>query len=240
MRLSCILTLDLRPACRCEKPRVLEHAVHCFAERVCQTMLSALVLPLAPFTLLVLALVIAIVVTDYLQRASQARAPRVPLVRHILTSSLLLAGVSACSGGSHLLPTAPAGFGSGVQNGVKAATIGNLQQPNATATAGPAGIATFTFSIPPKPSGRLAHYISAATRSVIIHLSSVNGARPPQGVNAIFNTVSGAKGCYDVTVLTCRLDVSVPAGTDAFTVSLQSGLNGNGNILSQASVSAGI
>lgn len=107
----------------------------------------------------------------------------------------------------------------------------------ASLPAGTSAVATFTMEIPASGSTtssaqRHAAYISPDTQSVTIGIS---------GVLTTANLTASSPNCTAATAatpLTCTVSVDAPAGNDTFVVTLYSGLNGSGNVLSTSTVTA--
>ncbi|HZO92304.1 MAG TPA: hypothetical protein VFB22_00925 [Candidatus Baltobacteraceae bacterium] len=145
-----------------------------------------------------------------------------------VASALLAASVAACGAGSHTtIPRAADGA-----------------QPSSST--GPLANATFTITIP-KPTSNTAtsgakrrtpQYVSAATKSVRIDLTKVNGSAPAVSVNSVTAVTNGSGNspgspCSGSGPWTCQIAVQVPPGSDQFTITSYDNSTGTGNILSQ-------
>lgn len=135
---------------------------------------------------------------------------------------LAAATIVGCGGGSGTANVAPAGLpGSGSQ-GVAAT-----------------GSATFTLTIPARSSastaGRAPAFVSPNAASIGVAIAT--GAASP-GPATIANLSASSPNCAAAAggALTCTITVSAPAGSDTFVVTLYSGQNGTGSVLSSATV----
>lgn len=123
-----------------------------------------------------------------------------------LIACVLCTTLAACGGGGAAAPAGPA--------------------VTSASTTGMASIA-FSINVPSTQSNaRQPQYISGATKSAVIQISSSVGGTP----------VSTTINCQG----SCSADVSAPVGSDTFAVSLYSGSNGTGSLLSQGTTTANI
>ncbi|MDB5069949.1 MAG: hypothetical protein JWM87_1060 [Candidatus Eremiobacteraeota bacterium] len=141
----------------------------------------------------------------------------------IITSASLLAG---CGGGSHANALPPA-----------------AAAPTAAPYTGPLANATFKITIPApvttSSTTRKAAYISAATKSVRINMTTSTRIPAPGAqfnvVTAVTNGTGNAPGapCTGSGPWTCTVSMQVPPGSDTFTFTTYDNSTGTGNILSQ-------
>src|SRR5581483_6849877 len=169
---------------------------------------------------------------------ARSRLPRRCLMRRIAIAAIVAgcAAFGACGGGGGGGTSVPGGPGA-------AAPPTATPTPVPTSAAGTAAV-TFQIEIPLTTRGTSAlrrgvKYVSPGTESIAI---SVNGASPqvfsattPGGPIAGCSTPSSNQA-----VVSCNWTLQVPPGPATFAVTLCSGTNGTGSILSQGSTSATI
>jgi len=113
--------------------------------------------------------------------------------------------------------------------------------------------AVFRFKIPAPPTAQpgqrtqgLTHrkplYISPATLSISLSLSTVNGATPsPLPSVQVVNVTGASGGCTTTSgTTTCTATMNLPVGTDVITVATYDASGASGNLLSQQIYSAAV
>jgi len=121
---------------------------------------------------------------------------------------------------------------------------GNTSTLPAHGTAGGAAQQTAFQIFIPQPSSasvaRAPQYISANTKSVVITLSSVNGAPPsPAVAPTVFNI--SVPPCSSVSGgISCSVTVGAILGTDVFSIVAYDAANGSGNILSSGAITVAV
>ena len=102
------------------------------------------------------------------------------------------------------------------------------------------GSASFTFLVPFQriaSSGRKTKYISPSTQSVTVTLLSVNGNPPGASLSTTINIGAAQPGCTPIGVqVSCDLSMPIPLGSDLFSVTAFTGLNGSGSPVGTAMV----
>jgi len=102
------------------------------------------------------------------------------------------------------------------------------------------GSASFTFLVPFQriaSSGRKTKYISPSTQSVTVTLLSVNGNPPGASLSTTINIGATQPGCTPIGVqVSCDLSMPIPLGSDLFSVTAFTGLNGSGSTVGTAMV----
>ena len=133
-----------------------------------------------------------------------------------------LAAVVACGGGG--------GGGSSTTPGI------TTTPPAATS------LASFTITIPAvagtSSKQRAPAYVSPNSQSVSITVAAGSAAPGPATTANLTSTSPNCTAATATVPLTCTVSLYAPPGNDSFTVSLYSGLNGAGNLLSTATVAA--
>ncbi|HKE38062.1 MAG TPA: hypothetical protein VKB39_11540, partial [Candidatus Baltobacteraceae bacterium] len=133
----------------------------------------------------------------------------------ILTGSM----IAGCSGNARLLPTAP--------GSAPAAMAPALSAPDTAFAPDRGAVETLVSMSIPRAGMRPSVHpstISPLTHSVAIAVNA--------GKAHVFNATTASKGCVGgATGLTCTFSLGAPAGTDTFTVTTYSGVNGTGTAL---------
>ena len=142
------------------------------------------------------------------------------------TAALIAMSLVACGRGSHSAML-PATTGGGA----------------ASLYTGPLSNATFTITIPAPPKGtsttRRPQYISAATRSIRVNMTTSSRIASPGSQFNVVTNVTNSSGsspgspCTGSGPWTCTLSIQVPPGSDTFTFTAYDNAAGTGNILSQ-------
>ena len=143
---------------------------------------------------------------------------------HTATVTLIAASLAACGGGSHgAVPPATGGGG--------ASYTGQLSN------------ATFVFTIPAPPkttaTTRAPKYISAATKSIRIDMTSSTRIASPGSQFNVLTPVSNGSGsspgspCSGSGPWTCTISIQIPPGNDTFTFTAYDDSAGAGHVLSQ-------
>lgn len=147
---------------------------------------------------------------------------------------LALAGMTACGGGAQtaLTPATPA--------------TSNVSTSTSASTS-----ATFTITIPAATAASATHrtpaFVSAATQSVVISLSTVNAAAYTGSPSTIASNLTTSNPNCSGSPLTCSVSAPAVAGTDVFTISTYDQVQTStapatpaGHLISQATLSVAV
>jgi sugar lactone lactonase YvrE len=152
-------------------------------------------------------------------------------MRTRIVALFALAGLAGCTGGSHTV-VPPSSVGTPASKGPSAAT------------------ATFKITIPARSAtaaARTPHYVSAATQSIVITLTTVNGATFTGTPASIASNLTTSNPACTGIPLTCTVVAPAAVGNDAFTVATYdaqqtsaSPASPTGQLLSQATVTVAV